>query len=412
MEIGPIFRALINHKSRFWLITLEIALTLAIIVNCVNMIIDQRSMMQRPTGMDVENMLVIHVEPWAPEFKDEQFVEDLYDRDLLALRALPGVIAATGMSAIPLSGSGSATGRKAFESDGDSTTAPYFVVGDQALEALGVQLVEGRAFSESDFPEEVLPDQAYEQEQVSSRNVILTRDFADRLFPDGGALGSQISDRDGEDVEVVVGIIERMHGSWPQSSVAERVMLYPGRPAGTRRSHYVVRAEPGMVDGLYTSVDAKLLELNEGRLVRVKTMAEIKADQYSDEVAFSQLLGGLSVLLVLVTSLGIVGLTSFSVTQRTHEIGTRRALGATRLAILRYFLVENWVVTTAGLSLGLLLAIGLNYALATWANVPTVTVLQIVAAMIALWLVGLLAALVPALRGTRVLPVTATRNIY
>ena len=55
MEIGPIFRSLIHHKSRFWLITVEIALTLAIVANCLNMILDQRSRVVRPTGLDEEN---------------------------------------------------------------------------------------------------------------------------------------------------------------------------------------------------------------------------------------------------------------------------------------------------------------------------------------------------------------------
>ena len=75
-------------------------------------------------------------------------------------------------------------------------------------------------------------------------------------------------------------------------------------------------------------------------------------------IATVRLLGGLSVLLVVVTSLGIIGLTSFSVTQRTHEIGTRRALGATRPAILRYFLVENWIVTSSGWSWACVLTYG------------------------------------------------------
>lgn len=412
MEIGPIFRALINHKSRFWLITIEIALTLAIIVNCVNMILDQQASMNRPTGMDVDNILVVRVEPFSEDLEEEDAVEDLYDRDLLALRAMPGVVAATGTSAVPLSGGGSSTGRKALDAEGDSSSTPYFVVGDQALDTLGVKLVEGRAFTEADLPRTIEEGQAFENEQVSTRNVILTRNLADHLFPDGGALGSQISDGDGESVETVVGIIERMHCSWPQSSVAERVMLYPGRPAGTRRSTYLVRAEPGMVDELYTSVETELIEQHDGRLVTVKTLAEVKAGSYASDVAFSQLLGGLSVLLVLVTSLGIVGLTSFSVTQRTHEIGTRRALGATRLGILRHFLVENWVVTTSGLTLGVILSLSLNFALAQWANVPRVDALQIAGAMVGLWIVALFAALIPALRGMLVSPVTATRNVY
>ena len=412
MELGPIFRALINHKSRFWLITIEIGLTLAVIVNCVNMIVDQRQTMNRPTGLDLENTLVVRTEPYAPDLREESAVEQLYDEDLRQLRAMPGVIAATGISAVPLSGGGSASGRKNAESDDESITAPYFVMGDQALDTLGVKLVEGRGFLESDFPEKIEEDQAYENEQVSSRNVILTQELADKLFPDGGALGQRISDRDGEESEIVVGIIERMHCSWPQSTAAERVLLFPGRPAGTRRSTYLVRVEPGAVEELYTAVEEKMLDTHGGRLVSVETLAEVKKDQYSDDVAFSQLLGGLSALLLLVTSMGIIGVTSFSVTQRTREIGTRRALGATRWAILRYFLVENWVVTTTGLTLGLILTLGLNFLLANLSNVPTVGATQVLAAMIGLWMVALLAALVPALRGMTVSPVIATRSAY
>jgi putative ABC transport system permease protein len=166
-----------------------------------------------------------------------------------------------------------------------------------------------------------------------------------------------------------------------------------------------------MVDSLYTSLEDALLSVSEGRLVLVHTLTEIKADQYRDSIAMVQMLSGLSVLLVVVTSLGIIGLTSFSVTQRTHEIGTRRALGATRLKIVRYFLVENWLITTVGLSLGLAFAYGLNYALGNFAEVARIDFAVIGFGMLLLWAVGLLAALAPAIRGASVSPVTATKAV-
>jgi putative ABC transport system permease protein len=143
----------------------------------------------------------------------------------------------------------------------------------------------------------------------------------------------------------------------------------------------------------------------------VRTLTEIKAQTYSSNMVVIQMLGGVSLLLVVVSSLGVIGLTSFSVTQRTREIGTRRALGATRLAILRYFLVENWIVTSAGLALGLVLTLALNYVLAQWADVSRIAWTHVASGMVLLWLVGLLAALVPALRGTAVPPVVATRTV-
>jgi len=117
------------------------------------------------------------------------------------------------------------------------------------------------------------------------------------------------------------------------------------------------------------------------------------------------------VLLFGVTSLGIVGLTSFSVTQRYRQIGTRRALGATRAAILRYFLVENWVITGLGLAIGLALSFALNQVLVSIADAPRLEWGLLASSLFLFWLVGLMAALLPAMRGMKISPVIATRTV-
>jgi putative ABC transport system permease protein len=421
MEIGPIFRALTHHKSRFWLITLEIALTLAVVANCLNMIAHERGKMQRPTGMDEEHILVALSEPFAPEFQDEDYVQTSYDEDVRLLRALPGVRAATGIHQIPLSGSGSNTGVRPTGTEAEPIGAPFYRVGTDVLETLGVELIAGRDFVESDYPiwepkeagseDDAKPGEDAEEAAAPRRNVILTQELADLLFPDGDAVGKTIGPRGGTRVDTIVGVIARMHCSWPESSQAERVMLIPARPANDRRARYMVRVEPGAVDDLYTRVETELLRADPGRIVTVRTLKEIKAETYLPNTVVTQMLGGLSVLLVLVTSLGIIGLTSFSVTQRTREIGTRRALGATRGAILRYFLVENWLVTSAGLGLGLVVTYGLNFALAHGAEVARIGWAHVATGMLLLWLAGLFAALAPAWRGTKVPPVVATRTV-
>jgi putative ABC transport system permease protein len=420
MEIGPIFRALTHHKSRFWLITLEIALTLAIVANCLNMIAHERAKMLRPTGMDEAHILVAVSEAFAPEFENGNYVQASYEDDLRLLRALPGVRAATGIQFVPLSGLGGNVLRRVAGTETEPIPVPWFIVGNDAVETLGVELIAGRDLVESDFPgavsTEAEDDDAgaaddTEKATPPGANVIITKELADRLFPDGDAVGGRIEPRDGSRLDTVVGVIARMHGSWPNSPVAERVMLYPGRPAISRRARYAVRTEPGMIDDLYTRVESELTRANGGRIVTVRTLAEVKAATYRPNTVVTQMLGGLSVLLVLVTSLGVIGLTSFSVTQRTREIGTRRALGATRGAILRYFLIENWLVTSVGLALGLALTYGLNFALAHGAEVARIGWGHVATGMVLLWLAGLMAALVPALRGTSVAPVVATRTV-
>ncbi|MGD8897829.1 MAG: FtsX-like permease family protein [Acidobacteriota bacterium] len=421
MEIGPIFRALTHQKSRFWLITLEIALTLAIVANCLHLIAYERAKMQRPTGMDEEHILAVVSEPFTPEFEDPGYVQASYEDDLRVLRALPGVRAATGILFIPLSGLGGNVDRRVAGTESEPIAVPWFIAGTDVVETLGVELIAGRDFVESDFPGTV-PTEAEDEDDARAMedaekatlpgaNVIITKELADRLFPDGNAVGGRIEPQDGSRLDTVVGVIARMHGSWPNSPVAEQVMLYPGRPAIEQYARYMVRTEPGMTDDLYTRVESELARANGGRIVTVRSLAEVKAETYRSNTAVTQMLGGLSLLLVLVTSLGIIGLTSFSVAQRTREIGTRRALGATRLAILRYFLVENWLVTSAGLALGLALTYGLNYALAHGAAAPRIGWTPVATGMLLLWLAGLVAALAPAWRGTTVPPVVATRTV-
>ena len=116
-------------------------------------------------------------------------------------------------------------------------------------------------------------------------------------------------------------------------------------------------------------------------------------------------------LLVGLTALVIVGLASWFVSQRTRQIGTRRALGATKLDIVRYFLVENWLITTLGAVGGVVLTVAVAYWLETTFELPRLDWRYPIVAVFALWTVGLVAASWPALRASRVAPAVATRNV-
>ena len=416
MQLGPIFRALAHNRGRFWLIAVEIALTLAVVVNCLNMIVDQRRLVTRDSGMDEEHVLVIVSEPYGAEFRDVEFARDSFFEDLESLRALPGVIAASATNAVPLSGSGGVTVRKA---EGSELTfaASYLVGAPDLIASLGAELSSGRDLIADDFPLEedsAARESADEEEQASQDellNVLVTRALADELVPDGEPLGAVLTRRDGEPVERIVGVIDRMHGPWPMSSIYQRSIVVPGEPFSRRRTRFIVRAEPSMVDSLYGGVEQALLDLNESRILSVRTLTEVEHDGIKDIMAVGTMLGFISSLLVAVTCLGVIGLTSFSVTKRTKEIGTRRALGATRAAILRYFLLENWMLTGIGLAVGIVVTYALNFLLAELAEVSRLDFALVAWGMLLLWVVGLLSALVPALRGTAVPPVVATRTV-
>ena len=82
MHFGPIFRALMHHKSRVWLVTLEVALTLAIVVNCINVMLDLRSLYVRDSGIEEESILTVSTLPFAEEFEDEDYVDEVRRADL------------------------------------------------------------------------------------------------------------------------------------------------------------------------------------------------------------------------------------------------------------------------------------------------------------------------------------------
>lgn len=117
------------------------------------------------------------------------------------------------------------------------------------------------------------------------------------------------------------------------------------------------------------------------------------------------------VLLIAITSLGIVGLASFSVNRRTRQIGTRRALGASKLVILRYFMTENFIISLGGVLLGAALTVGLNILMIETFSLTRITWYLVPVAMLLLLAVGQIAVFGPARRASSVPPAVATRTV-
>ena len=146
--------------------------------------------------------------------------------------------------------------------------------------------------------------------------------------------------------------MDNMLGAWVGWDKLTQVMLLPRIHAGPL-SRYVVRTEPGRRDALMAEVEQKLSGSNPNRAISyVRSHTQIKERSYradSRMVAFLSVLIG---LMISVTALGIVGLASFHVNVRRKQIGTRRAVGARRIDIIRYFMLENWLLTTGGVVAG------------------------------------------------------------
>lgn len=401
MAIRPIVSALMRNKLGPLLVATQIAVTLAILINGTFIAATRWDHVARPTGLDVDNVFGL-ISTGFGESYDEEMINR---RDIEMINKMDGVIAATTINSMPLSGSGWGEGVAAEAGeDAPSEGTGVFMIDENGIDALGVELESGRAFR----PEELL--HKVPRSADLPRVAIITRELADKVFEDGNALGKTIF-MNGEQELEVVGIVKRMQGAWLGWSGVGQVTLLPGSVLDGSQ-WYAVRTEPGQRDRVIKEVEAALVATGDERVIRaVRTLSELRDRSYSSDSAIAWALIVINALLVVITGLGIVGLASFLVTQRTKQIGTRRALGATRSNVIRYFLVENWLITTLGLSVGLVLAIGLNYWMVKSFEMPKLDLIYLPIGLAFIWALGLFSALGPARRASRVSPAVATRTV-
>jgi putative ABC transport system permease protein len=408
MQVKPILAALQRHKAATALIVLQVALTLAVVSNALFVLHTRLVHLARPTGTDEANLFVIR-NGWLGN-RDTARIDARMRADLAILRSLPGVRDAFASEAYPLQGGGGLP--VGLKHEPAQTTRPRLAIGyfadEHALETLGVRLVAGRNFRADEIT------RAGSFDKIAPASIIITRDLAQKLFPDGSpALGRTVY-LDGP--STIVGIIDRLQGAYAGSSVRsidEDTVLIPARLADPDGTVYLVRARPGQRAVAARSSVAALLAQDRMRLIDpdegVLTLTQARELGYAIDRGVATAMVVLSVLLLLATAGGIVGLSSFWVSQRRRQIGMRRALGATRGDILAYFRIENFFIVGAGVVLGVVFAIGANLWLMGRGEIPRMPPWFALAGALVLWLLGQIAVLGPARRAAAVAPVAAIR---
>jgi putative ABC transport system permease protein len=403
MEFGPIWRAILRNKTGAVLIALQMAVTMAIMVNAISIMQERSSMMARPSGIDEHNIFAISSIGFATDFNEGAAIE----ADLAGIRAMPGVVDAIQSNSMPLSDGGWSMSLQTVPGEEiDGTDVAVYFVDEHGLNTFGLNLLSGENFAETDIAWREIGDTQWPDK------TIITRAMAAALFPDdpNGALGKTVYINSDEPL-TITGIIERMQAPWNGWDGVERVMLVPNHTlfGGTR---YIIRTEPGRRDELMPQVEKFLADSNKGRIVRsMRSMDETRERSYREHDSMIKILSFTIALLIAITSLGIVGLASFSVNRRTRQIGTRRALGATRSAILRYFMTENFLISLVGVLIGAALTVGLNIVMIEAFSLTRIAWYLVPAAMLVLLAVGQAAVLGPARKASTVPPAVATRTV-
>jgi putative ABC transport system permease protein len=401
MELRPILSALLRNRAGAVLVALQIAITLAIVVNAVFLTYQRVSHIGRPTGIDDQNIFSF----WVTSFEKDHDYLGMVRADMALLRQMPGVVDAAPMNQVPLSGSGNSTGFYSLPNEkGESVPANTYTTDEHAVNALGVKLLAGTTFEPSmvDYRTTRGPDW--------QPTAIVSQALGKSLFKDQPILGNTMYDNQSHPIRII-GVIEHMHGSWVGWDRVDHVMFTPS--VGPEPStQYVVRAQPGELDRVMADVEVALMKRDPSRrLDEPKKMSDMKRSSYAPDSLMAVTLSTVTGLVVVFSSLGIFGLATFNVNTRTRQIGTRRAVGARRRDIVRYFMTENWLITTLGVIVGCGLALGIGFWLSTQYQLPRLNLYYLVGGVLGLWIVGQAAAWQPSLRAAKVSPAMATRNI-
>ena len=408
MQLRPIVGALGRHKVATLLIVLQVALTLAVASNALFIVATRIVHLSRPTGTDEAHLFVIR-NGWRMGQNAAQIDANIR-ADLDTLRHVAGVRDAFSSQGFPLAGyNANIITRLKLEPDQKTRTqlATFFASDEHAIDTLGISLVAGRNFR----PDEITA--IGPNDKMSPPGIIVTRSLAEKLFPDGSALGKTVYLPDGP--AAIIGILAGLQGPLKQSDRLDGyTVLVPTRyldPAGVV---YLVRTDATAMKPMIAATLKALQERGGVRIIDPKegvvTMAQVRERAYADDRSVALLMSILSGLLLLATAGGIVGLSSFWVSQRRRQIGIRRSLGATTGDILGYFHTENFLIVSGGIALGALLAFFANLGLMHVYELPRMPLYVPLLGALLLWLLGQLAVWGPARYAAKVPPVVAIRT--
>lgn len=389
---------------RSTLVVTEVALSVALLVGAALMIRSFVRLLEVDPGFNPDRLLTMQLQLPLSKYREERQQADFYEQLVRKVSVLPGVEAAGAINHLPLDGSNSSTsfhieghplpaaGEAPAATNWRSITPGYF-------HTLGMTLLQGQQFSERDTAE-------------SPAVVIINETMARRFWPGENPLGKRIRPiNPGQDEPwaEIVGIMRDVR-HWGLDREAQAEAYYPHTQQPVRRMTLVVRtgSEPSQ---MVAAVRRQVGTLDQDLPVsKIRTMEQLLEASFSGRRFNMLLMGVFAVAALLLACIGLYGLMAYSVTQRTHEIGIRVALGAQPLDIFKLITRQGMTLVLIGIVTGLSVAFALTRLISGLLyGVSATDPWVFIGVALLLILVALLACLIPARRATKVDPLVALR---
>ena len=403
------------------LVIAEVASTLVLLVGAGLMIRSFYHLQQVNPGFSYEHLTSFSISLPAKKYTNEDQRSTFFRRLTENLRTLPGVEAAAAASGLPLGNNGWQT---SFVVDGqpmpERTQIPLMeacAVTPDYFRAMNIPLLHGRFFDDHDdrsfLSSQDLSKLSDTQKQMAGLNVaIIDEEFARRYWPNEEAVGKRIRLGGGTEgpLLTVVGVVGRVKME-SLSQDSNRVQGYLSAAQAPPSGVTVILKATGDPNTLLRSAREQVRAIDADQpIYNIRSMNDIRAESVAPErlnLTLLSIFAGIALVLAIV---GIYGVMSYSVTQRTHEIGIRLAIGAQPRDVFRMILGHGMMLTLVGIGAGLLGAFGLTRLMATMLfGVKPTDPATFAGVALLLILVALIACYIPGRRATKVDPVNSLR---
>lgn len=387
-------------RPRGLLVVAEVAAAMTLVVGAGLFVRSFIGLQQVDLGFRAERLLTASVSPPRAAYPGTESVQNLFDRMLERAAQLPAVDGVSMTSVLPLSGmqikfNFQIAGRLPSRTPGEDPVAAFRSVGPTYFETMGMRVVEGRGLRASD-------------REGAPRVVVVNRALVKRYWSGVSPLGSTIG-INGDEAEIV-GIVADVHHAGPSTPPEGEVYATYNQLAA--RGGWLVLRTVGDPAAVASTLRTALREIDPNLpLATLRPMSSLVESSTAQPRFLATLLLGFAAVAASLAVMGVYGLVSFSVGQRTREIGVRMALGASRGAVTTMVLGESLKLVIGGVTLGALGAVALSRLVRSMLfgiephdplTLATMAVLMLAATLVASYL--------PARRAARVDPLTALRE--
>jgi putative ABC transport system permease protein len=393
-----------GRRARSFLVVSEIALALVLLAGAGLMVKGFWRVLNAFQGADPKGILTLQTALPESRYKDPQKVAGFYQQVVARMEALPGVQSVSAASNTPLNDRPNPSDELIIEGrpplqPGERQPSDLVVISPHYFTTIGARLLKGRDFSESDGRE-------------ASPVAIISEMAARRYWPNEDPLGRRIKRDSAKETAqwlTIVGIVSDVKQAWFDKEIRPQLYL-PYLQAPQTTMSFLLRTSSDPIS-LVTAARSQILAVDRDQPIEdIKTLARLFVDETSPfrfAAVLMLVFGGIALVLAAV---GVYGVMSYSVAQRTHEIGVRIALGAGRADVLRLIAGQGLKTAALGLTVGLPLALALSRIMASQLfGIVSLEYAMLFGLVMLLGAVAFLSSYIPARRATKVDPMVALR---